>query len=48
MWSAKFLPHLNHVSVSPTDENGQNAAGIIRMWLELKFWNENFPLHLEF
>ena len=22
MWSAKFLPHMNHVSVSPTDGNG--------------------------
>ena len=22
MWSAKFLPHMNHVSLSPTDGNG--------------------------
>ena len=22
MWSARFLSHMNHVSVSPTDENG--------------------------
>ena len=22
MWSSKYLPYMNHVSVSPTDENG--------------------------
>ena len=26
MWSASFLPHMNHVSVSPTDGNGHTQG----------------------